>query len=219
MENQLPNIGEAIFVSTQNLIIQVVNYIPQLVAAIIVFIIGLLIAWALGGAAKRLIRLTPIDKWFNDSSIKNQLNIRMDISRLLGKIVKWFFIIVTLIAVADVLQIPQINTFLNEFLLYIPNVLAAVLILVVGFMLAEFVAKIVGGALAVSSIDGRQKTFLVGVTRYSLIVFVILAALAQLQIVPKLIQIITAGLSLAVALAVGLGAKDLVKEWLEKSAR
>lgn len=116
--------------------------------------------------------------------------------------VKWFLVIVSILAAADILNLNQVTAFLNMVLLYIPNVVIAVIILLLGVLFANFTAQIVQGAVKTA----RLKTghFLAAIAKWSIIVFSVLAALVQLGIAASLLQILFTGLVAMLAIAGGL---------------
>ena len=186
-----------------------VAYIPQIVGAIIVLIIGIIIANIVGGIVKRILRALHVDTFFKRITLLEGVHSsRFSISNFFGSLVKWLIIIAFLIPTADALGLPQVSNFLNTVLLYIPNVIAAVAILVVGLYLADFLGKTIGGFLQASTIGPGNARMLANIAKYAVIVFSCMAALVQLHIVPQLVEILFAGLVLAIALAFGLGGKD-----------
>ena len=216
MQNNINNIGNTVSNSFQDLWFRFVNFIPNLISAIIVFIIGLVIAIIVGKLIKNLIRMTGIDHHFGKTRLKSRLGIKMGISNIVGWFAKWFIIIATLIAVSNILGLPQVNDFLNRILLYIPNVIVAVIILVIGVVAAEFLSDLISGALQASEMDNKFKIMIPEISKYALIIFAGMAALEQLGIVPELIQIMLAGIVLTLALSIGLGSKDHVFRWIDE---
>jgi small-conductance mechanosensitive channel len=136
---------------------------------------------------------------------------------ILGKLVFWLVFFIAISMAVDTLGITAISEVLAQFIAYIPQIIAAILILVLATLLANFVAGIVRGATG-SSIAGS-------VAQYGIIVFAAFAALTQLGIAPELIAptflILLGGVSLAAAIAFGLGgqgvAQQMVEDGYEKS--
>ena len=139
---------------------------------------------------------------------------------LVGWVVKWFFIIVTLIAVADILRWPQLTNFLESVALYLPNVIIAVLILLVGFILGNGLRDLVTKAVRASELPEASAGLLGTVARWAVIVFAIMATLTQLGVAADLVKILFTGLiamlALAGGLSFGLGGKDHASLWLTK---
>ena len=198
-----------------------VSFIPELIAGIIVFVIGWLIASALGKLVAKLVSLTPAETLLTETGVRAQgerVGVRLSAGALLGWLVKWFFIIVTLIAVADILGLQQLTLFLQRIVFYIPNVFVAVIILTVGFVAGEFIRRVVVRMLSAPNLAGGQPELVGTVAKYALITFATAAALIQLQIAPRLVEILFAGLVLTLALAFGLGGRDHASRWLDRVA-
>lgn len=199
----------------------VVMFLPKLLLAVIVFLLGLLVANLLCSIVVRLIKMLRIDELFAKLEVKElftRAGIKLDIAGFLGWLVKWFVIIVSLIAAADALGWDQITVFLSQVVSYIPNVLIAVIILLVGILLANFVNGVVRSAVAAAQMESGE--FLAGVAKWSIIVFSLMAALVQLGIAQSLIQVLFTGfvamLAIAGGLAFGLGGREHASRVLNK---
>lgn len=192
----------------------VVSVLPEVVGAFIVFIIGLIVAPLIGGIVKKLIELTKIDTLTRKAGIREALGGFGDvsISAVIGKLVKWFILFVALVAAAEILNWTQLSLLLNEIVFYIPNVIIAVIVIAVGMIAGQFVSGFVERA---SHEVGNPKA-LAKLTRVAIVLFSVLVALTQLGIAPSLIQILFAGLVLALALAFGLGGRERASEILSK---
>jgi len=220
--NYANNIGSITVASLQNVWFIFLQYIPQIIGAIIVVIVGWIVASFLGGVVKRIIKFTGVDEIVNRSRLNERMKIATRyslLSGMIGEIVKWLVIIATLMAAADILNLPQITEFLRQIIMYIPRAIVAVIILTVGMLAAEFVASFLQGALTASRMPIGHKQTLSSVARYAIVIFSFMAALTQLGVVPQLIQIAFGGLVLALALAFGLGGRDEAARWLEQFRR
>ena len=205
---------EVIQVAWYNVLSQVVAVLPSIIAAFIIFILGLVIGPIVGGLVARLIRAVKIDKLIAKSGIKEALGEFGDVSVavLVGKLVKWFIIVISLIASADVLGLNQITGILTGIVNYIPQVIVAIVILAAGILIGGVMESFV--KKAANGVD--HHTVLAKISRLSVIVFAALAALIQLGVAPSLIQILFAGVVLALALAFGLGGRAKAAETLDK---
>jgi len=213
--------GEAITMSLLNLWERFINFVPALVGAAIVFIFGWMIAVALGKLIEKLVKTIKVDQAFEKIGADKRMEeagVTGNISGFLGGLVKWFFILVFLLAAVDILQLEKVTTFLNSILLYIPNVVVAVIILAVVFLLGNFVYNIVKGSTRAAGV--MSATLLATISKWAIIIFGILAALIQLGIATSLVSTIFIGfiamLSLAGGLAFGLGGKDEAAAILRK---
>lgn len=141
-----------------------------------------------------------------------------DWSTILSEIARWFVIIVFLIPAAQVWGLGRFVDVLNTLLLFLPNVLIAVLMLLVGFVVSKLVYDLIIASVRGLSKDSAKSVAMVG--RWAVLVFVFLIVLNQLGIASDLIQILFTGIvamvSLAGGLAFGLGGKDAAKDIIEK---
>lgn len=199
----------------------VVAFLPNLLGAIVVFLVGLIIALVLRSVVVRVVALLRIDDLAAKLEIRSQFDkagVRLHIGHLLGWIVKWFLIIVALIAATDILGWSQITSYLEEVVLFIPNVIIAVIILLAGILLANFVQNVVHSAVEAAKLESAK--FLSGVSKWSILVFSLMAALVQLQIAQDLIRVLFTGLvfmlALAGGLAFGLGGKEQAAKFLTR---
>lgn len=219
MNYTLEQTGRTFVDVTQDLWGRIALFLPDLFAGILVLIIGLVLSSVLSSVVRRIVQYTQLDKLSDESETTKRLKaagIEFSPSGLVGFVVKWFFIVVTLIAVADILSLDQVTVFLNQIILYIPNVVAAILILVVGVVVGDVLQRAVKASAGVSQVSASRGELLGSVARWAVVIFSILAALSQLGIAEDLIRIVVAGTVFALALAIGLGAKDKVRDLVNK---
>ena len=216
-----PTWAEIFTVSLQNVWSGFIYFLPVFLAAVIVFIIGWVVAGVVGSAIKQVIDALKIDKLFQSAGVDQTLSragFKLSIGGFLGWIVKWFIIIVFLMTSLEILGLSQVNAFLREVVLtYIPQVVIAALILLAASVLADFVAKIVSGTARATNVHSAN--VLGTVAKYSIWIFAVIIALAQLGIAPAFMQIIftgiIAGFALAGGLAFGLGGRDAAARTIE----
>jgi len=141
-------------------------------------------------------------------------------SALISWAVKWFFVIAVLISVLDVLHIEEVTLFLRDVAFYLPNVVAAIIILAIGIIAGRFIHDAVEKGVQASRVPSRAAKTLAGIAKWAVIIFSLMASLVQLGVAANLIQILFTGLvamiALAGGLAFGLGGRDAAKNWLEK---
>lgn len=207
--------------SFQNLFYGLVAFIPNLIVAIVIFIVGWLIGIGLGRIVTQIIDALRIDSALRAAGLERVLSragFELSAGRFLGWLVKWFFIIVFLVASLDVLHLSTVNLFMSEVVLgYLPQVIIAVLILFVAAVVAEAAERVVAGSARAARL--RAAGFLGKVARYAIWVFAILAALAQLDVATAFVQTLFTGvviaLSLGFGLAFGLGGQQSAARYLE----
>lgn len=205
--------GEAITLSLLNLWERFVNFLPSLVGAVLVFVAGWIVAVALGKVVEHIFKMIKVDDVMEKAGTKarfKKVGVELNVAKFLGGLVKWFLILVFLMAATDILKLTQVTDFLNSIILYLPNVVVAAVILAVAFLVANFVYAVVKGSTKVAGIVSA--TLLATIAKWAIVIFGFLAALIQLGIAASLINTLFIGfvamLALAGGLAFGLGGKD-----------
>jgi hypothetical protein len=214
--------SDAVVGSLAGLWAQFAIFLPNLIAAIIVFFVGWALAVAAGRLVEKLLVVLRVNSAFeNLKGLKDaaqRAGLHVNIPLLLGEIVKWFLVIVTLLAATDILGLQEISGFLTAVLLYIPNVAVAALILIISVVLSNFVYRTVVASIEAAGFGSANA--IAAMSKWAIIIFAILAALTQLNVATTLIQTIVtalfAMLALAGGLAFGLGGRDLAAKWLKK---
>jgi len=207
--------------SFQNLFYGLMAFIPNLVVAIVIFIVGWLVGVGLGRVVAQIINALRVDQALRSTGLERLLaraGFELSSGKFLGFLVKWFFIAVFLVAALDVLHLTAVDAFMSEIVLgYLPQVIVAVLILLVAAVVAEASERVVTGSAKAA--DLRSAGFLGKVTRYAIWIFAILAALAQLNVATTFVQTFFTGfviaVSLAVGLAFGLGGQKAAEHYIE----
>lgn len=192
--------------SFQSLFAGLVSFIPNLVVAIVIFIVGWIIGMGLGRVVAQIVNSLRVDHALRAAGVERVLSragFELSSGRFLGFLVEWFFVIVFLVAALDVLRLEAVNFFIRDVVLgYVPQVIVAVLILLVAAVVAEAAERVVAGSARAASLTSAG--LLGKVARYSIWVFAILAALAQLQVASAFVQTLFTGIVIAASLAIGL---------------
>lgn len=208
--------------SFNGMLAAVIGFIPNFVFAVIVFIIGWVIAWFVGNLIAQAVRAIRVDQALRTAGVDDVVSragYRLDSGAFLGGLVKWFIILVFLTFALQVLGLSQVTFFLQAIVVqYIPNVIIAVLILLVTAVIAEVSQGVVAGSARAAGITAAG--FAGAAARWSIWIFGILAALSQLQIAQGILQTLFTGvvvaLSLAFGLAFGLGGQEAAQSFLSK---
>lgn len=213
--------GDILVESLKNLWYAFLSFVPRLVGALLVIVIGWLVAVILGSLVAKVIRAIKLDELAEKLDLKKsakRAGIDLSISGLIGWCVKWFFILTFFMSAIDILEWTQVNEFLGEVVLYLPNVVVSVIILLAGFILGRFVHDVVDAAVRAARM--RSADFLAGVAQWAIFVFTAAAALVQLGIAATLVNTVMTGvvamLALAGGLAFGLGGKAHAERFLER---
>lgn len=214
------NWGDVIVFSLQSTWTSVIGFVPLLLGALIVFVLGWIIALALGQLVEQVVRALKIDNLLMKLEVEKVLErggVKLNAGAFVGGLVKWFFMVVFLLAAVNILGLNDVSGFLKDVLLYIPNVVIAAVILIIAALVAETTEKLVRGSIEAAGHRGS----LAGVAaRWSIWIFALIAALLQLRIVPELIQAVVSalvyGIALAFGIAFGLGGKDAAADMIAK---
>ena len=197
------------------------SYLPNLVATIIVLIIGWLLATFLSKIVVKVLDLIKIDHLANQLGLENlseKAGRKLSLAALGGWLVKWFFFLGSLIAAADILGLQEVSAFLyQDVVTYAGHVVVAMAVLLLGILAANFFSGIVSTAVKASGLHKGES--LATITQWSIIVFTVIAALSQLQIATAFLQdlfrAIVAMLAIAGGLAFGLGGQAQAKKALD----
>lgn len=214
---------EVLLRSFQDLWYQIALFLPNLLAAVVILLVGWFLAKALGKLVATLVGTLKIDDVLARVGVQSfveRSGYRLSAGGFLGALVKWFIFAVFVVAALDVMKLHQVSFFLTDVVLrFLPQVFVAVLILLVAAILSEVVQNFVTGAAKSAKLSSAE--FLGTVARSAIWVFAIFAALNQLGVAQEFLQILFTGivvaLSLAAGLAFGLGGRDTAAKIVEKA--
>jgi len=200
---------------------KIMVFLPELIGAIIIFVVGLIIAKLVKMGIVKLLKLVRFDSAADKTGVKGFLdkgNIVKTPSEIIGSLVYWFVMILVLIASMDALGLPIVSDILNNIFLYIPNVVAAIIVLILGILFGNLLSAVVRTAASnagLTTAEGLGKTAL-----YAIVVFSGAIALMQLgiggEIVSSAFGLAFGAVALAFGLAFGLGGREAAAEYLKK---
>ncbi|MCX6790298.1 MAG: hypothetical protein NTV60_02090 [Candidatus Kaiserbacteria bacterium] len=207
--------------SFQNLFYGLVSFVPNVVVAVVIFIVGWLVGVGVGRVVTQLVNALRIDQALKATGIEHMLSragFELSSGKFLGFLVKWFFIVVFLVASLDVLKLTTVNLFISDVVLgYLPQVIVAVLILLVAAVVADAARRVVEGSAKAAQLHSAG--FLGKVAQYAIWTFALLAALAQLNVATAFVQTFFTGIviaaSLAIGLAFGLGGQKAAERYID----
>lgn len=214
--------GEALTLSFRDLWMGIVTYVPNLIVAIIIFVLGWIVGTIVGRGIEQLFRSIRVDEALKKTGadeVVHRGGINLNSGAFVGGLIKWFIILVFLIASFDVLGLYQVNEFLQGVVLtYLPKVIVAVLVLLVAGVLGDTMQKVVSASARAAGI--RSAGMLGAITRWVIWVFAFLVALSHLGIAAPFFQTLFTGvviaLSLGFGLAFGLGGQQAAAEVIQK---
>lgn len=207
-----------LFISTlQTFWSEIAVFFPKLMAALLLFLIGWLLAKVAKSAVERLLRLAHFDKMAERSGLEalaQSGGVKLSLSTMISEVIYWLLLLVVAVSITNSLGLQAVSDLLNRAVLYLPNVLVSILVLVFGTLLARLVNRLTftwlngikaPGALTIST--GAE---------YAVQIFAFFLALEQLNIGTQLVtaafSIAFGGIVFALALAFGLGGKEWAAE-------
>lgn len=200
----------------------VMAYLPSIIAAVVIFIIGWVVSIVLYRVVDQVVKILRIDDALKAAGLNEmarEAGFNLNIGAFLGTLIQWFVVIVFLVTALDVLGLNMVTMFLQGVVLgYLPQVIIAVLILILAAIVAEAVKGIVTSSARAA---GAHTGNLAGnVAKWAIWVVAIMAILNQLDIASEFMQILFTGvvvaISLATGLAFGLGGKEAAARTIEK---
>lgn len=198
-----------------------VVFMPKLFLAVIVFIVFWIIGAALYTFFARLVGALKIDallSQFGADAALQRGGLTLNSGKFIGGLAKWFFIITGLLFSSSFLGLTQVSGFLEQVLYYIPNIAVAVIILVAGVLLADFVGKVTISSVASAGLKSGH--FVSKIVRWAVMIFALIAALDQLGVAQTFINTLYIGIvamiAIAGGLAFGLGGKEHASELIAK---
>jgi hypothetical protein len=214
--------GDVLKTSFQDIWLGVANFIPSFLAAVVLFLVGWFIAVLLGRLVAQVIKIIKLDVALRGAGFDKVIErggMSLDSGVFLGALVKWFFIVVSLVAALDILGLKTVTGYLSTVVLnYLPNVIVAALILLVSIVIASAIQKLVVGSAKAANLTSAN--VLGEIAKWAIWIFAFMAALSQLEILNGFIQPlfigIIAAISLALGLSFGLGGRDAAAKYIEK---
>jgi hypothetical protein len=193
---------------------KLLGFIPNLLGGLVILVIGYIVARVLGKLVGKLLGRVGFDQWMERAGVSGVLQrsgTGLTASAMLGQVVFWFVFLISFTMFASALGVPEISNFMSDMLGYIPRIFAAIVIVCLAALFANFLAAIIRGA------TGNETLAKVG--KYAILVYAAFAALTQLGIAVQLtgntLLIVLGGAALALGLAFGLGGREMAGQALQ----
>lgn len=207
-------------------IAQIAAFVPQLLAALGILLAGFAIAKIVERGTDAFLRRIRFDRWMREGGVTEALlraGTSLDPSSAIARLAFWTVMLLVIVLAANALGLGVISALFAEMLAYIPNVIAGVIVLILGILLGEFIKDLV-----LASAGGvRGGAFLARAAKAAVLVLAAFMALEQLGIAEDIVLVafiaIVGATALALGIAFGIGGRDvaaeIVREWYERNRR
>jgi hypothetical protein len=225
MQDTISGWGDALWVSLAGAMAGLFSALPRVLGFLIILLIGWFISGLIAGAVASLLRAVRFNNLAGRAGITGfvqSMGLRTDASGLLGDIVRWFVRLVVLVVAFDALGLPAVSEVLQQFLLWLPNLVVALVILVVAGLAASALANLVRGATSQAGFSNPD--LLATIASVAVWSFGIVVAVNQIGVAETLVNTLFMGLvgalALALGLAFGIGGRDtaaeIVRGWYDR---
>jgi hypothetical protein len=220
----ISNWGEAVMTSATEALTLFTAAIPKIIAFVLILLAGWFIAGLIAKAMAVILRNINFNGLANRSGFSgfvDSMGVKSDSAGFIGETAKWFIRLLTLIVAFDALGLTAVSQVLHQLLLWLPNLVVALVILVIAGLAANALSNLVRGATAKAGFNNRE--FVATVARVAVWGFGIIVAVNQIGIAETLVNTLFMGfvgaLALALGLSFGLGAREtageMVREWYQ----
>ena len=205
---------DAVMLSITAALVTFLSFIPSIIGAIVILVIG----WIIAGFLGKLVTMVLSRIGFDRAAARTGISDFMaragwregGASHLIGELVKWFVRLLFLEAAAEAVHLIAVTAVLNQIVLFIPNLIVALVVIMIGALIARFVADLVRGGA--SEMGFSNPNLLASIARVAIIAFAVLIAVNQVGIAATLINTLFGAIvfafALALGLAFGLGGRD-----------
>lgn len=207
--------------SSQQFLNEIARAVPQIIGAILILLIGWLIAKLIKKIFVKLLKLVKLNWLTEKTGIEKFLKeggIKITAVDLIGSLVYWIIMLIVIMSALNTLQLTSAKDLFSQIILYIPNIIVSILILLLGLYAAKFVSQAI--AVALKNMNDELAYLIEKITYYSIVVLTIFIVLSQLNIAKNIVTIafllILGAFCLAFGLAFGLGGKDYAADLLKK---
>ncbi len=226
--NSIQSWGEAMMASLTGAMAIFMSAIPKIIGFLVILIVGWVIASLIAKGVGMLLRRVHFNEMSQRAGISDfvqKAGVKSDSSGFLANVAKWFIRLIALVVAFDALGLPAVSQVLRDFLMWLPNLVVALVVLVIGGLAAKALANLVRGATEKAQLgDPAVLSRVAGVAVWA---FAIVVAVNQLGIAERLINTLfmafVGALALALGLSFGLGgretAAEMLRNWRERSQR
>lgn len=205
----------------EDVLVKVKEFLPNLLAMLVILVFGILLARVLRTILVKFLTAVKFDNWSDRmgfTTLMRKGDLWVKPSAVLGAIVFWMLIIVTLMVGLGALRVSAIDNLVGQFFGYLPRVFSAAVILVVGYLLASFISRAV--LIAAANAGYHYAKLLAEAVRVLLVVMILAMVMEQLQIATNIVlaafSIVFGGIVVALAIAFGVGGIGTARRIIER---
>jgi hypothetical protein len=222
---QITSFGQAVLVSITAALVAVLSFLPALVGAIILLIIGWFLADLLARVVGTLLRRIGFETVAQRTGVTGFIHLTgakdASASLVLAELIKWFIRLIFIELAAEAMHLTAVTGLINSIVLFIPNLVVALVVVMIGALIANFAGNVVRGGAG--EMGFRNPNLMAALASYAILAFAVLVALRQVGIastmVDTLFMAIVGAVALATGLAFGLGGRDVAaqmwKRWYD----
>jgi hypothetical protein len=226
MQDTISGWGDALWLSVGGALAGLFAALPRILGFVIILVVGWFIAGLIAGALARVLRAMRFNELADRAGINafiRNMGLRTDAAGFLGDLARWFMRLLTLVVAFDALGLPAVSEVLRQFLLWLPNLIVALVILVIAGLAANALANLVRGATTQGGFGNPD--LLATIARVAVWSFGVIVAVNQIGVAETLVNTLFMGLIGALALALGLAfgiggretAGEIVRSWYQRS--
>ncbi|MFQ5456503.1 MAG: hypothetical protein ACE5EA_09950 [Nitrospirota bacterium] len=200
------------------------HFFPNILSIIIIIFIGIVTGWLTMFFIVRFLNIIDFEKLSNRIGLSQSLKksgIKDRSTVFIGRIFYWIIFVIFLMIGLSILHLEPIDNVINQFFTYIPNIIAGFLILLLGYIFSNFIAR--GILIASVNADIKAARYIAKAARIAVLIFALSMALEQLGIAQNIVvatfSIAFGGVILALSIAFGLGGRDIARDFLEKKCK
>ena len=216
----MDNLNVVVMEPIKVMAIKIWSYVPAIAGAVIILVVGWLLAKLIETIVTKVlkaVRLDSVSDKIGISKVLAQGDIKMSLSELVGGIIYWLVILVAVATMLDALNLKMASDLISRLVEYVPNIIAAIFILIIGSFLANFIATII--RTAGSNAGLKNAKLMSQIAQIILMIFTVIIAIEQLKVATALlvlaVNIILISIGLGIALAFGLGCKDIAGKFMQ----
>jgi hypothetical protein len=216
--------GDAIVEAFRDMMMRMALLFPKLLALVSFIVVGILVGLAMKAVLQHLLRAARADvlseRWGLQSSL-SKAGVKQPFSQIVGRLAFWTVFVIFIFMGVDALGLPTTADLMGQLVGYLPSVIAAGLLILVGVLLGNFLAE--ATLIATVNAQIQEARFIAGLVRWGIFLFTAAMVLTQLGIAKEIVvaafSIVFGGVILALAIAVGLGGRNVARDALERRWR